>query len=281
MEKIIVGVSQLAGDHPAIDWAIQFAKDRAASVQLVHVIDTTWGNAPLDFIETALLKAEEQLRDRVAAARRDFPGVAVGSHVWFGSPVTELINSAEKADFLVVGAHPKSRGDGAGRRAVRLARLAPCSVIVVPSNVVPTGTGVVVGVDGSVESDLAVEFAAAFADRHQETLTAILAWGHPEAWGFTEPVLVESEPSDEDRLIIAESIAGLASQYPDLTVRTEVSGSRPERALTAAGIGARLLVVGSRGRHGLAKALLGSVSEDVVSDLPCAVAVIREANPSS
>lgn len=36
-----------------------------------------------------------------------------------------------------------------------------------------------------------------------------------------------------------------------------------------------MVVVGSRGRHGLAKALLGSVSESLVADLPTAVAVIR------
>lgn len=233
--RIVVAVSRVEGSHPAIDWAVEFVKNRTATLELVHVLDTTWGHAPEDYIETALLAAEEHLRDREAAARERVPGVAVESHLRFGSPVNELVAAAEGADYLVVGAHPEERYDGAGRRAVRLASLAPCSVIVAPSDVVPVGTGIVAGVDGSADSDAAVQFAAALADRHGESLTVILAWGHPEPWGMTEPVLVEAEPSEEDELIIAESVAGLASAYPDLDIRTEVSGARPERALYAAG----------------------------------------------
>jgi len=276
MKKIVVGVSEVAASHPATRWAMQFAKDHNATVELVHVVDTTWGHAPLDYIERAMLSAEENLRDIAQTARDEIPGVVVQSHVRLGSPVNELVASASDADLLVIGAHPLERSDGAGRRAVRLARLAPCSVIVAPSEVIPAGTGVVVGVDGSVESDLAVQFGAELADRHNESLTVIMVWGHPEAWGLVEPMLVESAPSEEDRLTLAESIAGLAVQYPDLVVHTEVSGSRPEVALYSAAIDARMLVVGSRGRHGLLKALLGSVSEALVAELPTAVAVIRQ-----
>ncbi len=80
---------------------------------------------------------------------------------------------------------------------------------------------------------------------------------------------------DEDRRVLAEAIAGLADQYPDLHIVSEVVGGRPLRALYAAAVGARMLVVGSRGRHGFSKALLGSVSEDLVLSMPCPVVVVR------
>lgn len=277
MDTIVIAVSAFAGDHPAIEWGMQFAHDHAASVELVHVVDTTWGHAPEDYLGTALRTAREKLTEMAVLAQSRFPGTAVGSSVTFGSPITELALACENADLLVVGAHPDNRSQRASGRVVRLAALAPCSVVVVPSSVIPTGTGIVVGVDGSVESDLAVAFAADLADRHGEALTVILAWGQPEAWGFVEPTLFETYPTEEDLLIIAESIAGLAESYPDLEIVTEVSGSRPEHALSASAQDARMLVVGSRGRHGLARALLGSVSESVVAELPSAVAVVREA----
>jgi nucleotide-binding universal stress UspA family protein len=274
MKKIVVGVSGDADTHPAIEWAMQFATVGETIVELVHVVDTTWGNAPLDYIEVALLAAEEKLHDLVNSARQSYPRVAVQAHVTFGSPIKELVASANGADYLVVGAHPQGRFGGAGRRSIRLAAFAPCSVIVVPTAVVATGTGIVVGVDGSADSAAAVAFAAALADRLGEQLTAIYAWVQPELWGLVEP-LFAIEPSDEDRLILAESIAGLSQDYPDLTVTSDVVPSRPEHALHAAAEGARMLVVGTRGRHGLAKAVLGSVSEALVADLPCPVAVIR------
>ena len=278
--RIVVGASAHAGSHPAIAWALEFAHKRTSTIELVHVVDTTWGRAQQGYIDEALLVAEEKLRDLARSAQQSYPSLVVQSHVRAGAPVNELVAAAEGADYLVIGAHPDEHHAGASRRAVRLARLAPCSVIVAPSDVIPRGSGVVVGVDGSVESDLAVEFAAALADRHGEELSVLLAWGHPEAWGMVEPILVDGEPTEEDRLVVAESIAGLPELYPDLIVRTEISAARPERALYAASLGARMLVVGSHGHHGVERALLGSTSEAMVADLPCAVAVIRGPAPA-
>ncbi len=277
--KIVVGVSAVAEKHPAIDWAMEFARNRAATVELVHVVDTSWGHAPEGYFAEALLTAEERLRDLARAAQEHSEGVVVESHARVGSVVNEIVDAASGADYLVIGAHPRGQRDGTGHSAVRIARLAPCSVIVAP-DVVSTGTGVIVGVDGSVESDRAVAFAAEFADRYGEPLTVVLAWGRPEAWALVEPVLLDAEPSDADRLVVAESTAGLPELYPDLVVQSIISGARSERALYAASIGARLLVVGSHGRRGIS-ALLGSTSEAMVADLPCAVAVIRGADLAS
>ena len=275
MSKIVVGVSEFARAHPSIQWAMSFAESQRLPVELVHVVDTRWGHAPEDYIETALLKAEEKIRDLAQLARESHPRVDVESHVRLGSPVNELVTAAEGAQLLVLGSHPETRDSGSSRRTVRIVSLAPCSVVVAPSAVIPVGAGIVVGVDGSAESNLAVQFAARLADAHREPLTVLLAWARPEPWAVTEPFLLETDASEEDMLIVAESIAGLAESYPDLELITEVSASRPETALRVVARDARMLVVGSHGRHGLAKALIGSVSESLVADLPCAVAVIR------
>ena len=275
MNRIVVGVGDFTEDHPAIAWAIQFARRSRAGIDLVHVVDTSWGHVPEEPLERALLVAEEALRDTARRAESETPGVTVTSHARIGSPVNELVGASEGADLLVVSAHPRTRDSGASRRISRITALARCSVVVVPSEVIPRGEGVVVGVDGSVASDVAVQFAAELADAHNESLTVVLAWGEPEAWSITEPLLVEREPAQEDLLMIAESIAGLAERFPDLTVVSEVSASHPEHALFQLSRDARMLVVGSHGRRGLAHALLGSVSESMIAELPCAVAVIR------
>lgn len=275
MTKIVVGVSGKETSHPAIEWAMDFAQSTHASVEFVHVVDTTWGAVPPDFLEAALLAAEERLREIADKAQDEHPQVAVSAHVAVGATTAMLTLAAENADFLVIGAHPGGRYPGSGRRPVRIAGQASCSVIVVPAHGEPSGTGVVVGVDGSEDSAAAVAFAAEVADRVGERLTVIHSWASPEAWGLIEPSLIPIEPGDDDRLILAEAVAGLADQYPDLPIVTRVSAASPLRALYAASLAARMVVVGSRGRHGLIKALLGSVSEELVADLPCTVVVIR------
>lgn len=265
--RIVVGASLDTDDAAAVDWAIEIARGREATVDFVHVVDITWGHAPEVFIEEALMVAEEKLRDLARSVHERMPGLEVHSRARAGSPVNDLVAVAEGADYLVISAHPDEHGGGAGRRAVRIARLAPCSVIVAPPPPSGGAQGVIVGVDGSVESDFAVEFAAELADRLGEPLTVLMSAGP-----------LDGMATDEDRLIVAESIAGVAQRYPDLDVRTQISEARPERALYGASMESRMLVVGSHGRHALERALLGSTSEAMVADLPCAVAVIRRQN---
>lgn len=89
------------------------------------------------------------------------------------------------------------------------------------------------------------------------------------------PVDFADELRDAERLILAESVAGLAERYPDMVVHRVLVKDQPSQALIDAAAKARLLVVGSRGRHGVARALLGSVSHSVVLHAPCPVMVAR------
>ena len=63
---------------------------------------------------------------------------------------------------------------------------------------------------------------------------------------------------------------------PEVTVERHVVQAHPVDALMEHARGARLLVVGSRGRGGLASAVLGSVSRRLVHISPCPVLVLHE-----
>ena len=80
---------------------------------------------------------------------------------------------------------------------------------------------------------------------------------------------------DEERVVLGESTAGLAEEYPDLEVERTLAEADPSSALLAAAALARLLVVGSHGRGGVARMLLGSVSHAMVLHSPCPVLVVR------
>ncbi len=73
------------------------------------------------------------------------------------------------------------------------------------------------------------------------------------------------------RQVLADTEARLG--IDDLEVR--VLGGEPASAVCelAAELGARAIVIGTRGRGGLKRALLGSVSDYVVRNAPCTVVV--------
>ena len=81
--------------------------------------------------------------------------------------------------------------------------------------------------------------------------------------------------NDEERVAMAESMAGWSEKYPDVKVEHRVVRDHPVHALVAAAGHAQLLVVGSRGRGTLRSLLLGSVSHGVLHHATGPVAVVH------
>ena len=279
-KRIVVGLSGRPTDEGAMRWALGYAAPRRFEVDLVHVVDETWGDIPAGFRGTARAQAETELARELAEAVRLEPNLDIHSTVLVGSPTAALAKRAAGAELLVVGSHAlgRFRDYVFSTRAAQIAARAPGSVVVVPDRAESPGRGVVVGVDGSDTSLAAVRFAAEEADRHDEPLTAVYCWSAPTPW-TAETALIDwpMEPDDSDRLVLAEAVAGLATQYSDLDLDLRLELGIPSETLARVAAGARLLVVGSHGRHGLQRFWLGSVSQVIVLTMPCPVAVIRPA----
>lgn len=273
--RIVVGVSEPSRPHPAIEWALSYAPTVQAEVELVHVVDMSWRTNPAPFAESALLAAERALRD-LAARCSATAGQRVHATALIGHPVDQLVEHANGSRMLVLGTHRAVRLTDAlvSTFAVRVAGRTTVSTVVIPHVTAP-GEGIVAGVDDSEFSAPALAFAAREADRLGEDLTVIHSWHAPRPWTDDDTVDWPTAPEEEESRILAEAIAGIAQTYPDLTVRTEVVFARAADALYEAARGARMLVVGSHGRHGFEKAWLGSTSEELVLATPTAVAVIR------
>ena len=273
--RIVVGTGGSGTEGSAIAWAAQRAAATGAALEVVHVVDDDWGTDALDLTTEAVTAAEERIHDLADRLRADHDGLSVHAVVLVGSPVYELCDHAAEADLLVVGSRPVSRGETRGSVvASRMAQYATVSVVIVPDGEGSPGYGVVVGVDGSKLSAAAVRFAAAEADRRGESLTAVRAWQPPWFWG-SESGRWPLSPSADDELALAESLAGVAEDFPDLRVERVLTAARPADALIEAATGARMVVVGSHGRGVIGRVWFGSVSEELTLAMPCAVAIIR------
>jgi nucleotide-binding universal stress UspA family protein len=135
---------------------------------------------------------------------------------------------------------------------------------------------VVVGVDGSEPSLLAVDWAAREAKRRKAPLRIVSAPAMPPRMrpGREQTVASEIEESYEQALTAAVSRSKQA--VPDLVVETGLLSGPPAVALAESGSGAQLVVMGDRGMGGFAALLLGSVSRYVATHAPCPAVVVRE-----
>jgi nucleotide-binding universal stress UspA family protein len=131
---------------------------------------------------------------------------------------------------------------------------------------------VVVGVDGSPESDLALEAAVGEASRREATLDIRSYWAYPHIPGFTFPNAEVTKAAEDvwDRAMrrAAELDAGLP-------VTGEVNQGEAASGLVEDSHGAELLVVGGRGAGGFRGLLLGSVGQYCAQHAPCPVLVMR------
>ncbi|TLS43333.1 universal stress protein [Streptomyces montanus] len=134
----------------------------------------------------------------------------------------------------------------------------------------------VVGVDGSEAGMRAVDWAADEAALHGIPLRLVYAslWARYEGAALAEGLGASSERKLPDDIV--EVAAGRAHRREaDLKVATEVLREEPVPALLRAGRNASALVVGSRGRSGIADLLLGSVGLAVAARAHCPVIVLR------
>lgn len=181
--------------------------------------------------------------------------------------------------MIVIGSH-KGSAVGAtllGTRGIKIAAVSHAPVAVIPTTVDENRNGVVVGVDRNDASTPALEFAAAEASRIGEPLIVVYAWEPPSTPGMESLWSEEIERSmrDEAERAISIAAAGLLEQYPDLVLDKRIVRGAPVSALTSQAKDASLLVVGNRGRKGLARLLLGSVSHGVLNHMPSPVVVAR------
>lgn len=169
-----------------------------------------------------------------------------------GTPVAELLEEIERDEdtLIAIGRSGTGRllGIVEGAVATAIVHRAPCSVLVAR----PVGTGfpchIVVGVDGSVESAAAYAAAQYISARFDAELHAVVAWGG----------------KDVNARLVATITEGGHEDHRE----------GPADALVSAAENADLVVVGSRGLHGLRA--LGSVSERVAHSAPCSTLVVRE-----
>lgn len=277
---IVVGFNGSAGSEAALTWALQRASSYKLPVIIIHAVDDRWMSPDFQYHELIRQSGMDLLQKAQASAAEQALDVKVDIQLRHGSSGSVLRDVSKEASIVVVGEHDKHWMDGGPLtdRALQIVSASEIPAAVIPLKRGSGDRGVVVGADGSEESLQAVDFAAAEADRGRDDLTVVLAFRRPARWienrlpksGLAETIL------EEDRIVLAESVAGLGDKYPDLVIHQKLEpDTEPAKALVEAAKDARLLVIGSRGRGGFSRMVLGSTAHAVLLNVPCPTIVTR------
>lgn len=134
---------------------------------------------------------------------------------------------------------------------------------------------VVVGVDGSEPSKEALRWAARLAPTLGATICAVSVWEYPTGYGWTSMPSGWNFQTDTDK-VLHQAVDEVFGADRPRGLELVVEQAQAAAALLRHGVGASMVIVGSRGHGGFAGLLLGSVSSSVAEHATCPVLVVHQ-----
>lgn len=274
MERILAATDFSTRSQRALRQAGLLARQTGAQLTLLHVVDE---DQPPHLIQLERGEGETILNEQVSSVA-ELQGVDCRVVVMTGVAFDAILRTAESvsADLIVMGAHRKQllRDIFVGTTIERVVRTASCPVLMVNNEAAHSYSRVLAAVDMSDISAHALQSARALGFFDQTHLTVVHAFvSLAKGKLFIADVpkeRIEEHVAQEGLQVSAELATFLQSQeLGGVAWSRRVEEGAPLQVISEAAtkIDADLLVIGTHGRSGIAKVLLGSVAEETLRAL--------------
>ena len=297
--RVLLAYDGSAGAMQAVRLAEEIAWPRDSAIRVVDVIEPItvptsgpWeGGAALASELDGAITAYAQDTMREVVERLGTSDITVEGVVLRDRAATAIVDAARdfRADLIMVG----SRGHGTiaslllGSVSSEVVDHGPCPVVVARS---ATLNGIVFATDGSPAALAAESVLARWAifGRLPIHVVSVAEVAHPWTTGIAPTMyrqVLDAYAADlrgakeEHQRTATEAATRLQQAGRDAHAEMRVGDAAGEIIALAEQRGADLIVVGSRGRTGLTRLLLGSVARNVLAGSTASVLIVREESP--
>jgi nucleotide-binding universal stress UspA family protein len=282
--KTLLAVDGSDNSYEAVHAMKYFA--RAEELTLLHALDIPRPAYPMmvpevaeelyKTLEQSMREDGERLLDRVQSLLPIHAGPST-KQLRIGSPAEVIVSTAEeqRADLIVMGA----RGLGPikerllGSVSHRILALAPCATLIV-NCMVKAMKQILLPLQGLSDAEAAIRFLQQkpFHDAVEVTLLTVLPSTQPP-W----PVDVAAAEKLEEQALqsardyidgVAERLRAIGYQARGIAVLGTPSAMILQEAIK---LRSDLILMGTSGRQGITRFVLGSVSHAVLHKMPCPV----------
>ncbi|PWR06356.1 universal stress protein UspA [Micromonospora acroterricola] len=258
---VLVGLGS-DDDLPVVRLAAEEAAAHGRPLHLLHAFD--WHAAfAADTVAAPRDRAEGLITQAAQLAHEVEPGLTVRGEIVESAMLRTLIRRSETAFLLAVGdSGMAASGECVPSEtpAVQLAARAGCPLLVVRRDPPPEGP-VLVGVDGSPSSNLALEWAFECAARRYARLLALR-------------VVEPDEDTDEITDQLTEVVARYAARRAEVPTECRVVRGDPGAVLVDMSSSAQMALVAARGDEP-GRGMLGAVAQSLLYHSPAPVVVVR------
>jgi nucleotide-binding universal stress UspA family protein len=281
-DTILLPVDEATADGELLHHASELAHWADAEVELLYVADTNRDSVTVAEGEVvdALVENGEDIVEE-AGRVLDSLGVEYSTNVVQGSPAPTIVDYAERYDFDLV-AMPTHGREGLSRYLLgsvteKVVRLSPVPVLTTQANNAPAFPyeSILVPTDGSETALRAAEHAVAFAAELGARVHALSVADDSLLAGMEEALGGTGEQAAAEKAV--DDIVEAAESY-GVDVERHIESGTPDEGIldciTAQDVDA--VVMGTTGRTGMDRVLLGSVAEKTVRSAPVPVVTVRQ-----
>ena len=280
MKKLLMATDLSPRSDRALARAIRLASEHGAELIIAHVVDDGFPEPIIHAQETV---AKTIIQDHVDALMADNQ-IDVSIEIVLSQAHVGILEMSERtrADLIVLGVHREDafKDMYRGTTAERVIRASNVPVLLVKELFKEPYRQIMVGVDFSIYSRRAAQFAIRFAPEGQFQL--VHAYDVPFKGlmrGQDTRRQVSQEQEAQFRKMVEEDMASffasLDTEAPEIDGVMEEGPPREVLLQQAARTKLDLLVIGTHGRTGVAHVFLGSVAEDLLRAPPCDVLAVN------
>ena len=279
-KKILVAVDGSESGNNALRQAFKLANDEKCWITVTSVVPPYEGDIDLTGVKDVQKAMAKPCEDALEEARKiaETERALIKTVCEEGETYERIVDlaDAENCDVIVVGRRGRRHFERAlvGSVTARVIGHTQRDVLVVPNNRLLGWKKILVATDGSKYSAVAIDKAVAFARSYGGGLVVVSIVDVPTEFYAEAPKAVE------DMIRKAkEYTAAVKKQAEAAGVKAEsfIGEAEADEAIIklAAEQGVNMIVVGSHGRTGLRRLLMGSVTEKVIGNAPCPVLVVK------
>jgi nucleotide-binding universal stress UspA family protein len=269
LEKILLATDQSEFSEGAIREAIKFASKCSSKIYACMTLETnpeyeTIGSNVFEKEEAEATAYLDSIRKRATDAGVMCETILHESMDAAQAIVDEAIE--KKVDMIVIGRRGRKGVAKAfmGEIAAKVITHAPCKVLVVPKSAQIEYKNILVATDGLAQAKAAVTEAISIAKRCGSHIIALSAMRDESERKEANQFASEAADLAKKDGVSAESVTPMGRSFNTIVE-------------TAGGRGVDLIVMGTYGKTGVKKLLMGSATEKVIGTAGCAVLVVKAA----
>jgi nucleotide-binding universal stress UspA family protein len=267
LEKLLLATDGSQFSEGAIREAINFARKCSSKLYALSVLET---NPEYETIGSDVFEKEEaEVTGHLESvkARASQEGVDCETVFLHGAePYQQIVDEAaeKKVDMIVIGRRGRKGLMKVlmGEVASKVIGHAPCNVLVVPKAARIEYRNILVATDGSTHGNAAVSEAIAIAKRCGSNLIALSA-------------MRDESEREEAKNLSSKAVEMAQKEGVSAEAVTPTGRSFNVIVETAGGRSVDLIVMGTYGKTGVKKLLMGSSTEKVIGNAGCAVLVVK------